>query len=185
MLRISRFALLARYIQGCLCKQASKPSCMYLALHYRAKKSRPQIITDRCTPVYYNQKTRLSSRGTTSIRPCPTADASADISSVPAFRIPLLHTVTFSNIPRCNRRSRQSLSFSRCSPHIRTTSEKVHPCHSKAMFHLLFPISSQQTAPVCLPCARGRQPIRNDWKSLCKVPTDVLSFSLCFTIDFF
>lgn len=72
------------------------------------------------------------------------------------------------NIFRYNRRSRQNLS------HL----SKVQFCHSKAIFDLSFLISSQQklsvpTFAIVTMCLIG------NWKSLCKVPTNVLSFSTC------
>ena len=62
------------------------------------------------------------------------------------------------NIFRYNRRSRQNLS------HL----SKVQFCHSKAIFDLSFLILAVVTMYLF-----------DNWKSLCKVPTNVLSFSTC------
>ena len=67
---------------------------------------------------------RDNSRGTTSIHTESALCASADIAT---------------NIPRCNRRSRQNLSLS-------LVTSSVQSCHSKAIFHPPFLISSQQAA---------------------------------------
>ena len=88
------------------------------------------------------------------------------------------------NTLRYNRRSCQNLSLT------------VHPCHSKAIFYLPFPISSQLIYFKNILFVTVSQFIimlilyigylfKSTWKFLCKVSTNILSFSMCLLFSCF
>lgn len=134
------------------------------------------------------------SRGTTSIYPHKPVRTSCryllpkNISESPlcytalsVFRLFFLH----SNILRCNRRSCQSLSA--CQP-------VFPPAHAKSSSSLplqshlpsVFPHFLSANHSIAMRYFRHRTILsvhnsRNEWKFLCKVPIDVLSFSACFS----
>lgn len=145
------------------------------------------------SPAFHKEDETLS-RGTTSIYPHKPMRTSCryllpkNISESPlcytalsVFRLFFLH----SNILRCNRRSCQSLSA--CQPvfppaHAKSSSSLPLQSHLPSVFpHFLSANHSMAMRYFRHRTILSVHNSRNEWKFLCKVPIDVLSFSACFS----